>query len=107
MSRPRATRTARATARPRRVGRPLLSGLALATATAVAAVVITRTAPEKPGTAPSTTSGSGSQVLLAAASHVSRQQAGSGTYWYVEEHSGHFQKVPGRIHSRSRGRCGS
>ncbi|MER6501815.1 CU044_5270 family protein [Streptomyces sp. NPDC001455] len=96
MSRPRATRTARATARPRRVGRPLVSGLALATATAVAAVVITDTAPEKPGPAPSAASGSGSRVLLAAASHVSRQPAGSGTYWYVEEHFGSLHKVSGK-----------
>ncbi|OKJ39961.1 CU044_5270 family protein [Streptomyces sp. CB01580] len=96
MSRPWATRTARATARQRRVGRPLVSGLALATATAVAAVVITHTAPELPGPAPSATSGSGSQVLLAAASHVEQQPAGSGTYWYVEEHLGSLQKIPGK-----------
>ncbi|WP_413753426.1 CU044_5270 family protein [Streptomyces sp. R-74717] len=96
MTRPRAPRTARATAQPRRAGRPLVSGLALATAMAVAAVVITDTAPEKPGPAPSATSGSGSQVLLAAASHVEQQPAGSGTYWYVEEHLGSLHKVPGK-----------
>ncbi|MET9660455.1 CU044_5270 family protein [Streptomyces sp. NPDC006510] len=96
MTRPRATRRARATPRPRRVGRPLVSGLALATATAVAALAITETAPQKPGPAPSATLGSGSQVLLAAASHVEQQPAGSGTYWYVEEHLGSLRKVPGK-----------
>ncbi|MEU9763641.1 CU044_5270 family protein [Streptomyces sp. NPDC047987] len=96
MSRPRATRTARTTARPRRVGRALVPGLALATAAAVAAVVITDTVPQKPGPAPSGTSGSGSQVLLAAASHVEQQPAGSGTYWYVEEHLGSLYKIPGK-----------
>jgi hypothetical protein len=40
--------------------------------------------------------GSGSQVLLAAASQVGQQPAGSGTYWYVEEHVGHPYKVPGK-----------
>ncbi|MGW1848267.1 CU044_5270 family protein [Streptomyces sp. NPDC001966] len=95
-SRPRATRTARTTARPRRAGRALVPGLALATAAAVAAVVITDTVPEKPGPAPSATSGSGSQILLAAASHVEQQPAGSGTYWYVEEHIGSLHKVPGK-----------
>ncbi|MFI6061280.1 CU044_5270 family protein [Streptomyces sp. NPDC051286] len=96
MTRPRATRKARTTPQPRRVGRPLVSGLALATAMAVAALVITDTAPEKPGTAPSATLGSGSRVLLAAASHVEQQPAGSGTYWYVEEHIGSLRKVPGK-----------
>ncbi|MBT2420702.1 CU044_5270 family protein [Streptomyces sp. ISL-22] len=96
MSRPRAARRARAAARPRKVGRPLLSGLALATATAVAALVISDTAPEKPGPAPSATSGSGSQVLLAAASRVERQPADSGRYWYVEERMGSLHKVPGK-----------
>ncbi|GAA3371854.1 hypothetical protein GCM10020367_24340 [Streptomyces sannanensis] len=96
MTRPRATRGARATARPRRVGRPLVLGLALATATAVAALVITGTMPLKPGTAPSTTLGSGSRVLLAAASHVEQQPAGSGTYWYVEVQLGSLRKVPGK-----------
>ncbi|MET9836059.1 CU044_5270 family protein [Streptomyces sp. NPDC006385] len=96
MSRPRATHRARATARPRRVGRPLVTGLALATATAVAALVITDTAPERPGPSSSAASGSGSQILLAAASHVERQAAGSGTYWYVEEHIGSLHKVPGK-----------
>ncbi|MGW2084149.1 CU044_5270 family protein [Streptomyces sp. NPDC001880] len=95
-SRPRAMRTARTTARPRRVGRSLVPGLALATAAAVAAVVITDIAPEKPGSAPSATSGSGSRILLAAASHVEQQPAGSGTYWYVEEHLGSFHKVLGK-----------
>ncbi|MFD5233376.1 CU044_5270 family protein [Streptomyces qaidamensis] len=96
MSRPRATHRARATARPRRVGRPLVTGLALASATAVAALVITDTAPERPGPSSSATSESGSQILLAAASHVERQPAGSGTYWYVEEHIGSLHKVPGK-----------
>lgn len=95
-SRPRAMRTARATARPRRVGRSLVPGLALATAAAVAALVITDTMPQKPGSAPSATSGSGSQILLAAASHVEQQPAGSSTYWYVEEHIGSLHKVPGK-----------
>ncbi|MFF3731877.1 CU044_5270 family protein [Streptomyces sp. NPDC002476] len=95
-ARPRATRTARTTARPRRAGRSLVPALALATATAVAAVVITDAVPQKPGPAPSATSGSGSQILLAAASHVEQQPAGSGTYWYVEEHLGSFHKVPGK-----------
>lgn len=95
MSRPRATCRARATARPHRVSRPLLSGLALATATAVAALAISDTAPEKPGHAPSATLSSGSQILLAAASHVERQPVGSGRYWYVEEHMGSLHKVPG------------
>ncbi|MGW3661206.1 CU044_5270 family protein [Streptomyces sp. NPDC005151] len=95
-TRPRATRTARTTARPRRAGRSLVPGLALATATAVAALVITDTVPQKPGPAPSATSGSGSQILLAAASHVEQQPAGSGTYWYVEEHLGSLHKFPGK-----------
>ncbi|MGW2108328.1 CU044_5270 family protein [Streptomyces sp. NPDC001948] len=98
-SRPRATRTARTTARPRRAGRALVPGLALATAAAVAAVVISDTVPEKPGPAPSATSGSGSQILLAAASHVEQQPAGSGTYWYVEEHIGSLHKVPGKSYT--------
>ncbi|MFH8472782.1 CU044_5270 family protein [Streptomyces sp. NPDC018000] len=96
MTPPRATRTAHVTARPRRMGRPLVSVLALATAAAVAAVVITETVPEKPAPAPATTLGSGSKVLLAAASHVGQQPAGSGTYWYMEKHHGRFQKVPGK-----------
>ncbi|WP_326770710.1 CU044_5270 family protein (plasmid) [Streptomyces sp. NBC_01591] len=96
MTRPRATRRARATPQPRRVGRPLLSGLALATAAAVAVLAIIETAPQEPGPAPSATSGSGSQVLLAAASHVEQQPAGSGTYWYVEKHLGSLHKVPGK-----------
>ncbi|MET8747960.1 CU044_5270 family protein [Streptomyces sp. NPDC004728] len=94
--RPRAMRTARTAPRPRRAGRSLVPGLALATAAAVAAVVITDTVPEKPGPAPSATSGSGSQILLAAASHVEQQPAGSGTYWYVEEHIRSLHKVPGK-----------
>ncbi|MGW0964124.1 CU044_5270 family protein [Streptomyces gelaticus] len=93
---PRATGTARTTPEPRRVGRTVLSGLALATAAAVAALAIVETAPQKPGPAPSMTSGSGSQVLLAAASHVEQQPAGSGMYWYVEEHFGSLHKVPGK-----------
>ncbi|MFE7621514.1 CU044_5270 family protein [Streptomyces sp. NPDC057496] len=96
MARPRATRTARATTRQRRAGRPLVSGLALATATAVAAVVITNIAPDKTGPAPSTTPGSGSRILLAAASHVEQQPVGSGTYWYVEEHLASLREVPGK-----------
>ncbi|GEC10594.1 hypothetical protein SSP24_82490 [Streptomyces spinoverrucosus] len=96
MSRPRATRRERAAARPRWVSRPLVSGLALATATAVAAVVITDAAPEKPGPSSSAASGSGSRTLLAAAAHVERQPAGSGTYWYVEEHMSSLHKVPGK-----------
>ncbi|MDK0524205.1 CU044_5270 family protein [Streptomyces sp. ML-6] len=95
-ARPRATRTARATARPRRAGRPLLPGLALAAATAVVAVVIADTAPEKTGPAPSATPGSGSRVLLAAASHVEQQPVGSGTYWYVEEHLASLREIPGK-----------
>ncbi|MER6104318.1 CU044_5270 family protein [Streptomyces sp. NPDC001832] len=95
-SRPRATRTARTTARPRRVGRSLVPGLAVATATAVAALMITDTVPLKPGPAPSATSDSGSRILLAAASHVEQQPAGSGTYWYVEERLGSPHKVPGK-----------
>ncbi|WP_149825198.1 CU044_5270 family protein [Streptomyces tailanensis] len=97
MSRPRATCGARVTIRPRRAGRPLVSGLALATAAAVAALVITDTAPEKPGSSSSAASGSsGSRILLAAASHVERQPAGSGRYWYVEEQMGSLHKVPGK-----------
>jgi hypothetical protein len=96
MARPRATRTARATARPRRAGRPLVPGLVLATATAVVAVMITDTAPEKTGPGPSATSGSGSRVLLAAASHVEQQPVGSGTYWYVEEHLASLHEIPGK-----------
>ncbi|MGW0711546.1 CU044_5270 family protein [Streptomyces sp. NPDC002643] len=99
MSRPRSTRRERATARPRRVSRPVVSGLALATATAVAALVISDATPEKPGSSASAMSGSGSGILLAAASHVERQPAGSGTYWYVEEHAGSLHKVPGRNYS--------
>ncbi|MGW0841239.1 CU044_5270 family protein [Streptomyces sp. NPDC002787] len=98
MSLPRATRTARA-ARTRRVRRPLLSALALATATAVAAVVITGTGPEQPGSAPSATLGLGSRILLAAASHVEQQPAGSGKYWYVEKQFADRYKVPGKNYS--------
>lgn len=99
MSLPRGTRRDRAAARTRRVPYPLLSGLALATATAVAAVVITGTASEQPGPAPSATLGSGSQVLLAAASHVEQRPAGSGKYWYVEEEFADRYKVPGKTYS--------
>lgn len=99
MSLPRGTRRDRAAARTRRVPYPLLSGLALATATAVAAVVITGTASEQPGPAPSATLGSGSQVLLAAASHVEQRPAGSGKYWYVEEEFADRCKVPGKTYS--------
>ncbi|WP_151484106.1 CU044_5270 family protein [Streptomyces albicerus] len=99
MSLPRASRRARAATRSARVRRPLLSGLALATASVVAAVVMTDTAPERPGPAPSATLGSGSQVLLAAASHVERQPAASGKYWYVVETLADRQKVPGKNYS--------
>ncbi|MFF7260760.1 CU044_5270 family protein [Streptomyces sp. NPDC008159] len=95
MSGPRAPLGARVTVRSRRWGRPLLSGLALATATAVVALVVTDTAPENPAPPSSAASESGARILLAAASHVERQPVGSGRYWYVEEHMGSFHKVPG------------
>jgi hypothetical protein len=96
MSGPRAPLGARVTARARRWRPPLLSGLALATAAAVVALVVADTAPEKPAPPSSAASESGARILLAAASHVERQPAASGRYWYVEEHMGSFHKVPGQ-----------
>ncbi|KUM67077.1 CU044_5270 family protein [Streptomyces curacoi] len=99
MTLPRTTRKGRAVVRPRRLYHPLLPGLALVTATAVVAVVVSDTAPHKPGPSPSAALGSGSQVLLAAAAHVERQPAGSGTYWYVQETFADRHKVPGKNYS--------
>ncbi|MFH8871526.1 CU044_5270 family protein [Streptomyces griseus] len=99
MTSPRATPKARNTVQPNRARRPLLSGLALA-AVAVALVVITDIPPDGAASAPhSEASGSGSEVLFAAAAHVEQQQAGSGAYWYVEEHLGSLQEVPGKSYT--------